>query len=150
MWKRKWTFQTYIAAAPNQTYIAAAPNQTCIAAASNQTYIFAAPNQTYIVAAPNQTYIAAAPNQTLTPVFIHSSTGQHHIIHIVLYLILIIVGVGVPEITLLKYRMTSVLDTVLISNTATCSVSRLTSVHCILHLKTQYQNGHMGSEIFFL
>jgi len=69
-----------------------------------------------------RTYIAAAPNQTLTPLFIHSNTGQDHTMHIFLYVILSIVGVGVSEIKLLKYGMTSVFDRVLISNTTICNV----------------------------
>jgi len=42
--------------------------------------------------------------------------------HIFLYLILTIMGVSFSEIKLLKYGMTSVLDTVLISNTTICNV----------------------------
>jgi len=42
--------------------------------------------------------------------------------HIVLYLIRTAVGVGFPEIKLLKYGMNSVLDTVLISNATISNV----------------------------
>jgi hypothetical protein len=77
---------------------------------------------TYVTKWTCWTYIAAASNQTFTPVFIHDNTVQDHIMHIFLYLILTIVGVGVSEIKILKYGMTSVLDTVLISNTTICRV----------------------------
>jgi len=78
-----------------------------------------------------QTYINVAPNQTLTAVFIRSNTGQDHIIHIFLYLILTVVGVGVSEIKLLKYGMTSLLDRVLISNTIFWTVCK--TEQCLLH-----------------
>ena len=84
-------------------------------------------------------YIAVAPNQTLTPVFIHSNTGQDQIMHIFLYLILTIMGVSFSEIKLLKYGMTSVLDTVLISNTTICNVCqdwRVSTAYFILKLCT--------------
>ena len=87
-----------------------------------------------------RTYIAVAPNQSLTLVFIHSHRVQDHFMHIFLYLILTIAGVGVPEIKLLKYGMTSVLNTELINNTTICNVCQdwpVPTAYFILKLGTR-------------
>ena len=103
-----------------------------------------------------RTYIAAVPNQTFTSVFIHSNRGQDHIMHIFMCLIPTTVGVGVSEIKLLKYGMTSVLDTVLISNTTICNVCQdwpVSTAYFILELGTRmgtwvvkFSSRHMKKE----
>jgi hypothetical protein len=91
-----------------------------------------------------QTNIADAPNQSLIPLIIHSNAGQDHIMHIFLYLILTVVGVGVSEIKLLKYGMPSALHTVLISNTTVCTVCQhwpVSTACCIVTLGTTMGTG---------
>ena len=96
-----------------------------------------------------ETYSTSTPNETLTPVFIHSNTDQDHHAHFSVLNSYRIVcrcfSNWAPEI----WNDLSTWHSADKQHHHLQCVSSLTIVHWILYLKDRYQNGHMGSEIFF-